>query len=136
RVVGDAQLDHGARGVAEEPDPGRAARAGQDLDPAAREADAGAVEAFDHRLLGGPAPGEALGAPPAVGELGLGVGLAQEALAGTPLREGDAVDPDRVDADLHAPNCPTGSSAPRVGRVHPGRLSCSESTVGAAPGLI
>ncbi len=88
--------------VAEEPHPRRAVRAGQDLDAPARKADAGAVEALDHGLLGRPAPGQPFGVGACVGELGGGVDLVQEAAAGPLDREGDPVHRYRINPDsLH-----------------------------------
>src|ERR1035437_5397786 len=85
--MGDAHLDPGAAVVTEEASPRGAAGAWEDLDTAAGEADAGAVEALDHRLLGRPAPGEAFGVARAVGDLGGRVDLVQEGAAG-PLPRG------------------------------------------------
>ena len=101
-VVGDAHLDLGAAIVAQQAGAGGAVGARQDLDPPARKADSGAVEAFDHRFLGRPAPGEPLVVARAVRQLRGGVDLGEEAGAGAFYREGDPVDGDRVDADaLH-----------------------------------
>ena len=101
-VMGDADLDLGAATVAQQAGAGRAVGTGQDLDAAPWEADPRAVEALDHRLFGRPPAGQALVVAAAVVELGLGVDLLQEAGAGAPDREGDAVDRDGVDADsLH-----------------------------------
>src|SRR6266852_4515093 len=102
-VVGDAHLHAGAAVVAEEPHPRRAVRAGQDLDAPARKADAGAVEALDHGLLGRPAPGQPFGVGACVGELGGGVDLVQEAAAGPLDREGDPVHRYRINPNsLHS----------------------------------
>src|SRR5256885_1865419 len=69
---------------------------------AAGEADAGPVEALDPGCLGRPAAGEALVVAGAVGLLGGGVDLVQEAGAGAFQGKGDAVDRDGVHADaLH-----------------------------------
>ena len=62
RLVGDADLHRSSPGVAaDQAHPGRAGVRGQDLDPAPREADAGAVEALDHGFLGRPAARQTLG---------------------------------------------------------------------------
>ena len=91
-VVGDADLELGAPVIAQEPGAGGAVGSGEDLDPPAGEADAGPVEALDHRLFRGPAAGQALVVAVAVGQLGRGVDLGQEAGAGPPYGQGDPVD--------------------------------------------
>src|SRR5256885_8109512 len=102
-VVGDADLDARAAVVTEEPDSGSPHGTGKDLDAPAREADAGAVEALDHRLLGRPPTGQAFGAAVAVGDLGGGVDLGQEGRPGALDGERDAVDGHGVNTDaLHA----------------------------------
>src|SRR5665213_1680309 len=106
--MGDAHLDPGAAVVTEEANPRGAAGAWEDLDTAAGEADAGAVEALDHRLLGRPAPGEAFGVARAVGDLGGCVNLVQEAAAGPPHRErhpvyGNGIDPDSLHGHIVRP---------------------------------
>ena len=101
-MVGDADLDLSATAVAEQSSARRAVGAGQDLDAAPRKADARAVEALDHRLLGGPAAGEPLVVAGAVGLLGGRVDLVEEPLAGAPYGKRDPLNGDRVDADaLH-----------------------------------
>ena len=90
-MVGDAHLDLGAAIVAKQAGARCAVGAGQDLDAPARKADAGAVEALDHGFFGRPPPGQPLVVTCAVGQLGRGVDLGQEAGAGTFYREGDPV---------------------------------------------
>ena len=125
RVVGDAHLHLGAARLAQEADLGSALRPGQNLDLAPGEAESGAVEALDYRLLGRPAPGQAVGAVAAVVDLGLGVGLAQEAAARAPEGQGEAVHADGVDAySLHPPNRRgEGRRGPRFDQVAPFRYS-------------
>ena len=98
----DADLDLGAAVVAQQAGARCAVRARQHLDAPAREADAGAVEALDHGLLGGPTAGQALFVARAVGQLGRGVDLVEEAETGPLDGERDPIHRDRVDADaLH-----------------------------------
>ena len=97
-VVRDADLHLGAPAVAEESRPRSAAGTGQDLDPAPRKADAGAVEALDDGFLGGPPAGETLVVARAVGQLRRGVDLVQETGAGALYGKGDPVHGDGVDA--------------------------------------
>src|SRR5205085_9650817 len=92
-VMGDAALDAGAAGVgSDESYAGSPHGSGKDFNPLSWKADSCAVEAFDDGFLGGPSPGEALGAAAAVGKLGGGVDLGEEPRAGALDRERDPVD--------------------------------------------
>src|SRR5262249_34564257 len=95
----------------------RVVAAGKDFDLAPGEADSRAVEAFEHGFFGGPAAGEALVVPRAVGDLGWRVDLGQEAGAGAADGEGDPVDGDRGGpAPLQRiilPRCATVTDFPR-----------------------
>ena len=133
-VVRDAHLDLGAAVVAEQSRPRGAIGAGQDLDAPAGKADAGAVEAFDDCLFGRPAAGQAFVVACAVGLLGGGVDLVQEAGAGALHGKRDPVHRDGVNSDaLHLHHCadqphpPPSAGSPfdppsRVGRPHPAAL--------------
>src|SRR6266480_5997817 len=101
-VMRDAHLDLGAAAVAEQPHPRRAFRAGQNLNPAPRETDAGAVEALDHGFFGRPPARQALVVARAVGLLRRCVDLVEEAAARALYGKRDSINRDRVDADaLH-----------------------------------
>src|SRR5450759_4055638 len=105
-VVRDAHLDSGASVVAEQSRSRGAVGARKHLDPPAGKADASAVEALDHRLLGRPPAGESFGVACAVGLLGTRVDLVKEAGAGAPDGEGYAFYRDGVDSDsLHEHHC-------------------------------
>src|SRR5207248_577383 len=112
-VVRDADLDLRPLVVAQQAGARRAVGSGQDFNPATGEADAGAVEALDHRLLGRPTARETFVVAGAVGELGGGVDLVQETGTGASHREGDPVNRDGVYTDaLHATILGSGESAP------------------------
>src|SRR6266480_6968814 len=101
-VMRDAHLDLGAAAVAEQPHPRCAFRAGQNLNPAPRETDAGSVEALDHGFFGRPPARQALVVARAVGLLRRCVDLVEEAATGAPYGKGDSIHRDGVDADsLH-----------------------------------
>src|SRR5258706_4334040 len=100
--MGDAHLQLCAAMISEQPGARGAAWPGKHLDAPAREADAGAVEAFDDGFLGGPPAGEPFRVARAVGLLGGRVDLVQEAGAGAADGQGYAVHRDGVNTDsLH-----------------------------------